>query len=259
MPTHTTHYRYFAALLTAATVSGTAKAIILEQSSNTDIVNLDGNPKVNMQEAAATPLPKTQEGQTQTNPESQEHHTTSTSNVDNDDEDDNNNNPSDSPPPLSDPEAPMVYYEPKDYATWAQAEKARLLAAGEEAILQSEVPSYIPGPRPAKDDHEGWKVFAQRYSDTMNDMIRRGVSILNDQCTGDVVASGFHVGGRRFNLGEGRGVTKGEFRDFGIWFDSVLDRDEGEELVVPERWLKYEVSREEVEEEERRETAERRG
>lgn len=123
-----------------------------------------------------------------------------------------------------------------------------MLARGEEAILQSEVPLYVP-----KVEGEAPADYAKRYSDTMNSMIRRGVSILNDQCTADVVPDGFSAGGRHFRLGPNDGVTKGEYRDFENWFSSLdHERVDREGLVVPERFRRWEVSEEEFEQEEDR-------
>ena len=73
-------------------------------------------------------------------------------------------------------------------------------------------------------------------------MIRRGITILNDQCTADTVAPGFETSdGRCFDLGPGSGATKGEFREFSRWFEEVSET--GQMYEVPERWLKFEKSK----------------
>lgn len=70
-------------------------------------------------------------------------------------------------------------------------------------------------------------------------MIRRGITILNDQCTTQVMASRFRTAdGRVFDLGPESGATKGEFREFSQWF-SELSKDR-EVHQVPEKWLKFE-------------------
>ena len=151
------------------------------------------------------------------------------------------------PSPRSDDDELMVYETPNDYATWARGEKAGMLSRGEEAILQSEVSGLV-----SRREDEPVADFAKRWSDMHNDLIHRGVSILNDQCTADVVASGFGMeGGRTFDLGPGKGVTKGEFRDFGRWWDERVWVESGEgEVVVPERFLRWEVEPEAFEERE---------
>lgn len=70
-------------------------------------------------------------------------------------------------------------------------------------------------------------------------MTRDGVTVLNDQTVADVVPDTFSVRGRVFDLGPGRGVTKGEYRDFGVWFNEVASGD-GEVVDVPERWMRFE-------------------
>jgi hypothetical protein len=134
---------------------------------------------------------------------------------------------------------PMVYETPRDYASWARQHRQELLASGtkpEDVILESEVRDHVPL-REGESDIE----YTQRYVETMNGMIQRGVMILNDQCTADVVAHGFGFkDGRRFDLGPGSGVTKGMFRDFGQWFDERVDVG-GEAGVVPERFRRFEV------------------
>jgi hypothetical protein len=75
----------------------------------------------------------------------------------------------------------------------------------------------------------------------MNAAIARGVEILNDMCTGSVKPDSFHVRGRRFDLGPKSGVTRGEFGEFGEWFAKEAGGEkDGEVLVVPERWRKFE-------------------
>ncbi|KAH0030080.1 hypothetical protein KCU78_g3163, partial [Aureobasidium melanogenum] len=136
---------------------------------------------------------------------------------------------------------PMVYETPVDYATSARQERERLIAQGTDPntiILQSELHNHIPQRR--KD--ESTSDFAERYSQAINAMITSGVSILNDQCTADVVASAFGTAdGRFFDLGPGSGATKREFREFGKWFEEVSRT--GQVVQVPDRWLKFEKKR----------------
>ena len=102
-------------------------------------------------------------------------------------------------------------------------------------ILQSELRNHIP----KRQGHESTSDFAKRYSQTMNAMIQSGVRILNDQCTAEVVASGFGTAdGRFFDLGPGSGATKKEFREFGKWFKEISGT--GQVVEVPDRWLKFE-------------------
>lgn len=139
-------------------------------------------------------------------------------------------------PPDSDDE-PMVYETPRDYATSARQERDRLIAEGadpDSVIFQSEIGNHIP-----RREGEPSADFAKRYAETMIAMIGRGVSILNDQCTADVVASEFRTAdGRFFDLGPGSGATKGEFREFSQWFSETAEV--GQIYVVPEKWLKFE-------------------
>lgn len=132
---------------------------------------------------------------------------------------------------------PMVYETPRDYATYARQERDRLIAEGadpDSVIFESELCNHI-----LRREGESSADFAKRYSTTMNAMIGRGVSILNDQCTADVVASGFRTAdGRFFDLGPGSGATKGEFREFIQWFSEMSE--EGQMHEVPEKWLKFE-------------------
>ncbi|KAJ5273430.1 hypothetical protein N7478_008555 [Penicillium angulare] len=131
---------------------------------------------------------------------------------------------------------PMVYETPKDYAIFARRERERRIAEGADpnsVIFQSEIRNHVP-----RQEGEPPAEFVKRYSQTMNSMIQRGVVILNDQCTADVVASGFDTAdGRYFDLGPGSGATKGDFRKFSEWFD---ESEGGELNEVPERWLKFE-------------------
>ena len=130
----------------------------------------------------------------------------------------------------------MVYETPRDYGSWARQERDRRVASGTDSdmvILQSEVRDHVP-----RQDGESAAEYVKRYSNTMNSMIRRGVVILNDQCTADVVASSFSTGdGRCFDLGPGSGATKGEFREFGRWFFEITKA--GTIPEVPEKWKKF--------------------
>ena len=132
---------------------------------------------------------------------------------------------------------PMVYETPRDYATLARQERDRLIAEGadpDSVIFQSELGNHI-----IRQEGEPSADFVKRYTETMNAMIGRGVSILNDLCTRDVVASGFGTGdGRFFDLGPGSGATKGEFREFSQWFSEMSKS--GQKFEVPEKWLKFE-------------------
>ncbi|GAD92480.1 hypothetical protein PVAR5_1072 [Paecilomyces variotii No. 5] len=139
--------------------------------------------------------------------------------------------------PHNSDDEPMVYETPRDYATSARQERARLIAEGadpDSVILQSEVRNHIQ-----RQEGESPADFTKRYVATTKDMINSGVSILNDQCTADVVASGFRTpDGRFFDLGPGSGATKGEFREFSQWFSEMAEA--GQLHEVPERWLKFE-------------------
>ena len=132
---------------------------------------------------------------------------------------------------------PMVYETPQDYATSAHQKRDRLIAEGtdpDSVILQSEVRNHVP-----RREGESPADFGKRYCETMKAMISRGVSILNDVCTADVVPSGFVTeDGRFFDLGPGSGVTKGEFREFSRWFSEMVEAEQMHE--VPEKWLKFE-------------------
>ncbi|KAE8337292.1 hypothetical protein BDV24DRAFT_140236 [Aspergillus arachidicola] len=134
---------------------------------------------------------------------------------------------------------PMVYETPRDYATSARQERDRLIAEGadpDSVILQSEVRNHVP-----RREGESSVDYGKRYCETMNAMICRGVSILNDMCTADVVPSGFETeDGRFFDLGPGSGATNGEFREFSRWFSEVMEA--GQMYEVPEKWRKFETS-----------------
>ncbi|CEJ89737.1 hypothetical protein VHEMI05562 [[Torrubiella] hemipterigena] len=140
---------------------------------------------------------------------------------------------------------PMVYETPYDYAADARQQRDWLLSLGADPntmVLQSEIKNHVP-PRDNEPDAE----YAAHYLTTMKDMIKRDVMILNDQSTGDSVATGFWLpDGRHFDLGPESGVTKGEFKAFGQWWIGVYDV-EGE-IEVPERCLKFETVDEDGEE-----------
>jgi hypothetical protein len=86
----------------------------------------------------------------------------------------------------------------------------------------------------------------KRYSDNMNAMIRRGVSILNDLLTADMVPSGFRPfvapdsGPRSKNLPSSvrnpDGTISAVSRSFRILEVSVA----GQTYELPEKWLKFE-------------------
>lgn len=132
---------------------------------------------------------------------------------------------------------PMVYEIPIDYAALSRQERDRLIAEGadpDSVILQSELHNHI-----IRREGESIDDYAKRYSDTMNAMIRRGVSILNDLLTADMVPSGFGTeDGRFFDLGPESGATKGEYREFSQWLSDVSVA--GQTYEVPEKWLKFE-------------------
>jgi hypothetical protein len=132
---------------------------------------------------------------------------------------------------------PMVYETPRDYATLARQERNRLIAEGadpDSVIFQSELGNHI-----LRREGESSANFAKRCAETVSAMIGRGISILNDECTADVVASEFHTAdGRVFDLGPGSGATKGEFREFSLWFWEYSEAEQMHE--VPEKWLKFE-------------------
>lgn len=132
---------------------------------------------------------------------------------------------------------PMVYETPHDYRASALRERERLLAQGadpDSIILISELPSHIP-----RREGESNADYNKRYSATLNAMIQRGVSIMNDKSIANVVASRFCAAdGRTFDLGPGSGATKGEFREFGQWFADGAEA--GQVPEVPEKWKKFE-------------------
>lgn len=141
---------------------------------------------------------------------------------------------------LGDDDEPMVYETPRDYATSARQERDWLITMGadpDSVILESEICNYIP-----RQAGEPVIDYGKRYVETINDMIRNGVMILNDETTADVVASGFVTSdGRTFNLGPGSGATKGDFRAFSQWFKEVAKA--GGMYEVPERWSRFEEPR----------------
>lgn len=119
----------------------------------------------------------------------------------------------------------------------ALAERPKLQAEGHEVVLQSEV---FSTPRlPAESDAQ----YAKRISETMNDMIRRGVMILNDQCTADVAPDFFSIKNHSFDVGPKSGITKKEYREFNEWIDSVWEAEEAgiEDVSVPEKFRNFEV------------------
>ncbi|KNG86740.1 hypothetical protein ANOM_005893 [Aspergillus nomiae NRRL 13137] len=132
---------------------------------------------------------------------------------------------------------PMVYETPQDYATSARQERDRLIAEGadpDSVVLQSEVKNYVP-----RQDGDSSTDFVKRYVEIMNAMIGRGICILNDQCTADMVPTGFGpIDGRFFDLGPGSGATKREYREFSEWFSEASETVRIYE--VPEMWLKFE-------------------
>lgn len=137
---------------------------------------------------------------------------------------------------------PMVYSTRKDYAAWARQTRDQLIADGvdpDSIILQSNLRNHVP-----QQEGESHDDYRKRYVETINDMIRRGIKILNDQCTTEVKASVFGIAdGRRFDLGPRSSVTKGEFREFSEWFSNATRA--GQVHEVPEKWLKFEKRAEE--------------
>ncbi|KOS38107.1 hypothetical protein ACN38_g11072 [Penicillium nordicum] len=107
----------------------------------------------------------------------------------------------------------MVYRISKDYATMARRERDSLLAEGADpnsVILQSELHNYIP-----RRENDSIDEYTKRYADTMMEMTRRGVRILNDKLTGDHMPSIFGTAsGKVFDLGPESGSIKGEYREF---------------------------------------------
>lgn len=131
---------------------------------------------------------------------------------------------------------PMVYRISKDYATIARQERHSLLAEGagpDSVILQSELHNYVP-----RRENDSVDQYTKRYADTMMDMTRRGVRILNDMLTGDTMPDTFGTAsGKVFDLGPESGSTKGEYREFRRW---LLGVQEAGQIDVPEKWLKFE-------------------
>jgi hypothetical protein len=131
---------------------------------------------------------------------------------------------------------PMVYRILKDYATIARRERDSLLAEGadpDSVTLQSELHNYVP-----RRENDSVDEYTKRYADTMMEMTRRGVRILNDKLTGDQMPSIFGTAsGKVFDLGPKSGSTKGEYREFTQWLWGV---QEAEQIEVPEKWLKFE-------------------
>ncbi|KAJ5735615.1 uncharacterized protein N7483_000740 [Penicillium malachiteum] len=131
---------------------------------------------------------------------------------------------------------PMVYMIPRDYATAAREERQSLLAEGadpDSIILQSELHNYVP-----RKENDTVNEYTKRYADTMMDMTRRGVRILNDMLIADPVPTTFGTAsGKFFDLGPKSGTTKGEYREFMQWLFGV---QEAEHIEVPEKWLKFE-------------------
>lgn len=132
---------------------------------------------------------------------------------------------------------PMVYEIPMDSAAFSRQERDRLIAEGadpDSVIFQSELHNHV-----MRQKGESIDDYVKRYSDTMNAMIRRGVSILNDLLIADVVPSEFRTeDGRLFDLGPESGATKREYREFSQWLSEVSVA--GQTYEVPEKWLKFE-------------------
>jgi hypothetical protein len=130
----------------------------------------------------------------------------------------------------------MVYETPHDYATQAREQRERLIKNGADPasiVLQSEIGNHVP-----RQEGEAPVEYSQRFVECMGAMLARGVVILNDMSTADVVPSGFGTAdGRTFDLGPGSGATKREFREFTQWFEEALD--EGVLPEVPEKWKKF--------------------
>lgn len=91
----------------------------------------------------------------------------------------------------------MVYEKRKDYATLARQSRDHLITEGvdpDSIIFQSDLRNRI-----LRREDESPADFAKRYVETINAMIGRGITILNDQCTIQVVASRFRTAdGRMF-------------------------------------------------------------
>lgn len=137
-----------------------------------------------------------------------------------------------------DENSPMVHIQPNDYRSWALEERTKLQAEGEEVVLMSELGSLIP-----RNPDEPVCDYAKRYSDTMNAMVQRGVAILNDQTTADVVPGWFFVGEHEFNVGPDSGITKKEYREFEEWLGGGDDEDQAEKYsTLPEEFKTFEVA-----------------
>nr|POE61842.1 hypothetical protein CFP56_73146 [Quercus suber] len=135
---------------------------------------------------------------------------------------------------------PMVYTTPWDSAVEARQVRDHLIAGGtdrESIILGSELHTRVPQREgESKDD------YARRYVENMKTMTRGGVSILPDWFKARTVPNGFRTpDGRVFDLGEGSGATKGEYRDFHHWWSTISEAGEIQE--VPEKWKKFEKLR----------------
>ncbi|KAK3051359.1 hypothetical protein LTR09_007382 [Extremus antarcticus] len=128
---------------------------------------------------------------------------------------------------------PMVHVTPSDNATWAPKEKEKLISKGKESVLMSELPGLV-GPK--RDDETGAD-YAKRYSNYLNDLIRRGVSVLGDTITHNSAPNGATIDDHEFDIGPNSGITKKEYREFGDWMSG-----EGASYSdTPERFLKFEV------------------
>ncbi|KAF2722585.1 hypothetical protein K431DRAFT_302437 [Polychaeton citri CBS 116435] len=131
-----------------------------------------------------------------------------------------------------DDDEPMVHCVPADYASSAKKHLEELRSQGKEAILMSELPGQIP-----RRDNESGSDYAARYSESMNNLIRRGVHILNDQSTHNVAPDRFRIEGHDFDVGPDSGITKGAYRGF-----SQLTGRKGVTYAdIPEEFLKFEV------------------
>ena len=130
-------------------------------------------------------------------------------------------------------DSPMVHTTEADYATWAPKYKAELLAEGKEAVLESELKTLIPS-REGEDPAE----YTKRYVKGHNDMISRGVAILNDMTTHDVAPGEFHIDGHEFDVGPESGIMKREYREFGEYV-----REDVSYADIPKRFLKFEVTK----------------
>lgn len=133
---------------------------------------------------------------------------------------------------------PMVHETRKDYGPSARAWRDKLIADGadpDSIIFASTLRNQIP-----RREGESSADFEKRFVKTMFDMKKRGITVLNDQWTTEIVASTFGMaGGRRFDLGPGSGVTKREFREFSEWWAEAAKA--GQKVhEVPEKWLKFE-------------------